>query len=228
MPRLSLKWWLSIGEHCLPALARSLSLAFCAACASCVLAVISGWVVKNAARNGGAGWRNAALPRLTRIAVTLPLCSSGIVLGLGFLMLYGRGRGGGAFAELVAMHAVTALPFAASAVMEGFRSIDNGLLNAAESLGASPLKRLFTVDIPLCSRHLRSAFGFSAAVSLGELNAVMMLGNGEFETLPLLIYRAAGAYRYGTACAAGVLLIGCCAAAFYVSDVGGRARPRGA
>jgi ABC-type Fe3+ transport system permease subunit len=45
----------------------------------------------------------------------------------------------------------------------------------------------------------------------------MMLGLENFETLPLLIYRAAGAYRYGSACAAGVILILCCAGAFLLS-----------
>ncbi|MDR0706861.1 MAG: iron ABC transporter permease [Treponema sp.] len=216
----SLKWWLSIGERCAPALARSLALAFCSALAACVLAIIAAWTVQNSERNAAKGGGAAPLlARAIRLFVSAPLASSGIVMGLGFLMLYGRNRGANV-AAVVAVHAVTALPFAANAIMEGIHAVNTGIINAAESLGASPLKRLFTVDIPLCGRHIRSAFGFAAAISLGELNAVMMLGIENFETLPLLIYRAAGAYRYGSACAAGVILMLCCGLAFTLPDAG--------
>ncbi|MDR1219650.1 MAG: iron ABC transporter permease [Treponema sp.] len=220
----SLTWWLAIGERCAPALFRSLALAFCSASASCALAIIAGWIVKNSEKNAAKGVAGSAsavplAARALRLFVSAPLASSGIVLGLGFLMLYGRKHSAN-LAAVVAVHAVTALPFAGNAIMEGFHTINTGIINAAESLGASPLKRLFTVDIPLCGRHIRSAFGFAAAISLGELNAVMMLGIEDFETLPLLIYRAAGAYRYGSACAAGVILMLCCAVAFAASDIG--------
>jgi thiamine transport system permease protein len=216
----SLTWWLAIGERCAPALFRSLALAFCSASAACVLAIIAGWIVKNSERTAAQGGGAVSLlARAIRLFTSAPLASSGIVLGLGFLMLYGRKHGAN-LAAVIAVHAVTALPFAGNAIMEGFHAVNNGVINAAESLGASPFKRLFTVDIPLCGRHIRSAFGFAAAISLGELNAVMILGIEDFETLPLLIYRAAGAYRYGSACAAGVLLMLCCALAFAAPDMG--------
>jgi thiamine transport system permease protein len=222
---LSLKWWLALGERCAPALFRSLALAFCSASVACVLAVIAGWIVKNSEKNAMSGGGtdtvsslDRTLERAIRLFVSAPLASSGIVLGLGFLMLYGRKHGANV-AAVIAVHAVTALPFAGNVIIEGFHSINNRVIDAAESLGASPIKRLFTVDIPLCGRHIRSAFGFAAAISLGELNAVMMLGIENFETLPLLIYRAASAYRYGTACAAGVILILCCGLAFALPDM---------
>jgi ABC-type Fe3+ transport system permease subunit len=57
----------------------------------------------------------------------------------------------------------------------------------------------------------------------------MMLGLEDYETLPLLIYRAVGSYRYGTACAAGTVLILACVAAFLFSDAGrGKGGKRGA
>jgi ABC-type Fe3+ transport system permease subunit len=46
----------------------------------------------------------------------------------------------------------------------------------------------------------------------------MMLGMEKWETLPLYIFRAAGAYRYGTACAAGTLLILCCAFCLFLPE----------
>jgi thiamine transport system permease protein len=209
---MSLKWWRLIGERCLPALCRSLLLAFSSASVACVLAVAAGFTLKNVEKfeKKGVG---KILSALTRFCVSAPLISSGIVLGLGFLALYGRSGGA---VLIAALHAVTALPFAGNAVIEGFHQIPNTVLNAAESLGANPFKRLITVDIPLCSRHIRSAFGFSAAISLGELNAVMMLDG--FETLPVLIYRLAASYRYGSAAAAGAILMLCCALSLFLAD----------
>jgi thiamine transport system permease protein len=112
------------------------------------------------------------------------------------------------------------MPFAFNFISEGFRSLPANTLNAAAVLGADPLRALLTTALPLSLNRVRSAWGFAAALSLGELNAVMMLGMEGWETLPLYIYRAVSAYRYGTACAAGTLLILCCAACFLLSETG--------
>jgi thiamine transport system permease protein len=211
--RIDFRWWLNIGERSAAALGRSLFLAALSATTSCCLAVMAAFAALHFERRTGDSYRST----LIRLAATLPLASSGIVLGLGFLIIYGRK---GTIMGLVALHAVTALPFAFSAIRGGFQSLNPAVLNAAESLGAGPLTRLLTIDLPLSARSLRSAWGFAAALSLGELNALMMIGLEDFETLPLLIYRAAGAYRYGAACAAGALLMLCCAAALMFSDWG--------
>jgi thiamine transport system permease protein len=112
------------------------------------------------------------------------------------------------------------MPFAFNFIAEGFRSLPANTLNAATVFGADPLRGLLTTALPLSLPRVRSAWGFAAALSLGELNAVMMLGMEGWETLPLYIYRAVGAYRYGTACAAGTLLILGCAACFLLSETG--------
>jgi ABC-type Fe3+ transport system permease subunit len=146
-----------------------------------------------------------------------PLASSGIVLGLGWLMFYGS-RSHSLFAAVL-VHAVLALPFAFNSVSGGLKTLPRNLLNAAAVNGASPPAALVTAILPLAAPQLRSAWAFAAVISLGELNAVMMLGLENWETLPLLIYRAVGAYRYGAACAAGTLLILCCALLLLFSDL---------
>lgn len=226
---INLRWWLGIGESVIPALYRSTLLAVLSASLSCVLAISAAFSI-NAIKNLTENEREVSHFRksfrrffaiLIKVCAISPLLSSGVVLGLGFLIVYGglfatSSRNNGVWAA-VAIHAITALPFTFNAIMEGFNSIPKNVLSAAEVLGAHPLKRLLTVDVPISAVHIRSAWGFAVALSLGELNAVMMLGLENFETLPLLIYRAAGAYRYGSACAAGVILILCCAGAFLLS-----------
>ncbi|MDR0411623.1 MAG: iron ABC transporter permease [Treponema sp.] len=226
---ISLRWWIGVNKNILPAFYRSALLAVWSASSSCVLAICAAFSInalKNLAENehGISRFRKSFwrfLGILIKVCAISPLLSSGIVLGLGFIIIYGgffsTSPNSSGVLAVIAIHAVTVLPFTFNAVMEGFNSIPKNILSAAEVMGAHPLMRLLAVDIPMSAIHIRSAWGFAAALSLGELNAVMMLGLENFETLPLLIYRAAGAYRYGTACAAGVILILCCTGALLLT-----------
>jgi thiamine transport system permease protein len=199
LPVPTLRWWAALGERALPALWRSALVAALAATLACVLSVLAAGALKSLKP------RSAAASML-RFLCSSPLASSGVVLSLGFALLYGR-----VFSRtvpaLVIVHAVIALPFSFSSVLRGFEGIPSALDAAAASLGASPPVRLLTVDIPLALPHIRSAWGFAAAISMGELNAVLMLGMEGWETLPLLVYRAAGAYRYGADCSEGAILL---------------------
>jgi thiamine transport system permease protein len=217
--QLSLRWWSSLGDRIVPALARTALLASLSATLSCCLATLAAAAVQNLQRANPGG--KSPLAVLVRSCSVAPLFSSAIVLGFGWLILYGRDHSGGLPAAAV-LHAITALPFAFNSISRGLESIPRNTANAAALFGADPLRRVVTVDIPLTLGRLRSAWGFSAVISMGELNAVMMLGLEDYETLPLLIYRAVGSYRYGTACAAGTVLILACVAAFLISDAGTR------
>jgi thiamine transport system permease protein len=220
LAELSLDWWAAIGERALPALGRSLAMAALAASLAVFLAALAAL----AARPG-----IHTKPRVRGIlipgAMTVPLASSGIVLGLGWLALYGR-ESSRTMAAAALVQAVMALPFAYRSIEGGFRDIPENTTAAAMVFGAGPLKRLLTLELPLIFRRFRSAWAFAAALSLGELNTVIMLGLENWETLPLLIYRAAGAYRYGAACAAGTLLILAAGLCFLLSEAGRPAKGR--
>ena len=207
---LSFRWWSAIGSSALPALFRSLLLAALSAPLACLIAssaAVAAWI---------AG-RGSRLARLISLACVLPLASSGIVLGFGWIRLYGSFFARSAFA-VAAVHAIAALPFAYRSISEGLSALPPQAALASFSLGASPAKTALFVALPAAAARFRSAWAFSAAISLGELNAVLMLGLDDWETLPLLIYRSAGSYRFGSACAAGTLLAGACVLAFVVSE----------
>jgi thiamine transport system permease protein len=208
-------WWKTFaspgaGSFFLP-LIRSLVLAVSSAGLSCILAISGAISVKLLEERG------SKAANIIRLFAAAPVVSSGIVIGLGWLIIYGGNKSPSPLA-LVLLHAVTAFPFAFNSISEGFRSVPLNITNAAMMQGAPPLFALLTTALPLSLRRLRSGWGFAAALSLGELNAVMMLGMEKWETLPLFIYRAAGAYRYGTACAAGTLLMLGCAACLFISE----------
>jgi thiamine transport system permease protein len=206
-PRFTLRWWATLGTATLPALGRSVLLAVTSATLATGLALCAAGDGRARGRRrprGGGQARDRGRPRGLPLLVNAPLVSSGIVLGLGFLALYGN-RGARTPLALVALHAVTALPFAYHSVNTALRQIPASLREAASVFGASPLRRFATLDVPLALPGIRAAWAFSAALSLGEVNAIMMLGLEDWETLPLLMYHATAAKHYGTACAAGTL-----------------------
>jgi thiamine transport system permease protein len=204
-PVLSLRYWLMMKETLFPAFGRSLALAL----ASASLATAAAIAAAIAARGG--------LKTVMEACAALPLASSGIALGLGWLSLYGRQA---SLTSAALLHAVLALPFAFNSVMRGMEEIPRHVTDGAMLLGAGPLRTLATVTLPISLQRIRSAWGLAAALSLGEMNALMMLGRQDWETLPIFIYRAAGAYRYGAACAGGALLILACLAALLLADAG--------
>ena len=215
---VSLRWWLALDETCLPALLRSLVLALSSATLACILAIMAAGSVKLFDDR-----ENNLIANIVRFCAAAPIISSGIVLGLGWLIIYGRNISRFPF-SIVMLHALIALPFAFNFISEGFRSLEANILNAAMVSGANPIRGLLTTVLPLSMQRVRSSWGFAAALSMGELNAVMMLGIEGWETLPLYIYRAAGAYRYGNACAAGTLLILGCAGGLFLSELGRNVR----
>jgi molybdate transport system permease protein len=90
--------------------------------------------------------------------------------------------------------AVVSFPLMVRAMHVAFRGVDPGLELAASSLGAGPLRRFFTVSLPLSRSGLAAAIILGFARSLGEFGAtIMVAGNieGVTRTLPLAIYTQA-------------------------------------
>ncbi|MDR1212481.1 MAG: ABC transporter permease subunit [Spirochaetaceae bacterium] len=218
-PLLSARYWLGLGKTIAFAWGRSMLLALGSATLATFLALSAAFALRESGRNAG---RSGKTGLAIRAVMVSPLVSSGVVLTLGWIILYGRSAR--SLAAVFLIHSVGALPFAFSSLEAGLSSLPENIMNAAASCGAGPRRSLVTVALPMSLGHIRSAWGLSAALSLGELNALLMLGIRDFETLPLFIYRAAGAYRYGVACAGGTVLIASCFAALLLSEAGASRR----
>ncbi|MBN2509993.1 MAG: iron ABC transporter permease, partial [Spirochaetales bacterium] len=80
------------------------------------------------------------------------------------------------------------------------------------------LRRFRTIEFPLLKKALIAAAAFSFAISMGEINASLMLSEGTFLTMPIAIYRLIGSYNFAGACALGTLLIASGLAAFFLID----------
>lgn len=84
-------------------------------------------------------------------------------------------------------------PFFVQAATSAFRRVDPQLVTVARTFGASPLRVLFRVALPLAAPGLVGGAAMSWARALGEFGATLMFaGNleGKTQTLPLAIYIA--------------------------------------
>jgi molybdate transport system permease protein len=96
-------------------------------------------------------------------------------------------------AAVVLAEVFVSAPFYVQAATSAFRRIDAKLLVVARTFGASPLRILFRLAIPIAAPGLVAGAAMSWARALGEFGATLMFaGNleGRTQTLPLAIYTA--------------------------------------
>lgn len=143
---------------------------------------------------------------LLDVVVLAPLVLPPVVIGYFLLLLLGvRGPIGAfldaafgvrlAFTSVGASIAVgvMAFPLMVRAVRLSLEAMDPGLDEAAASLGAGRLDRLWSVHLPLAAPGIIAAGVIGFAAALGEFGAVITFVSnvpGQTQTLPLAIYSA--------------------------------------
>jgi len=138
----------------------------------------------------------------------LPLGSSAVMLGLGFIITYGKWL---TLPILVPFaHTLVALPFVIRTLQPAIASIPQRLRHAATSLGASPFEVWKTIDFPILRRATLAAATFAFTVSLGEFGATLLISRPEYPTIPVAIERflsQPGGLNYGQAMAMASILM---------------------
>ena len=150
----------------------------------------------------------------------LPLGISAIILGLGYIKAYQHLPWdlAGKWYAIAFAHTIIAYPFVIRSTGAVFRKIDPSLVRAAMSLGANRWKAFWTVELPFIKSGLIAGATFAFAISIGEINATLMLYNPKLVTIPIAIYRLIGAYNYFAACALGTILMLICFLVFLLID----------
>ena len=138
----------------------------------------------------------------------LPLGASAVMMGLGFILSFGRLIASPFFIPIA--HTLIALPFVIRTLQPALTSIPERLRQAASTLGASPLRVWQMVDFPILSRATLSAATFAFTVSLGEFGATLLITRPEYPTIPIAISRflsQPGGLNYGQAMAMATVLM---------------------
>jgi putative spermidine/putrescine transport system permease protein len=136
-----------------------------------------------------------------------PLVVPHFTIGLGFLILAARLGLAGGFAVVVACHVVLVLPFVLRSVYVSLRNLDARLELAAASLGASPLRVLATVTLPLLAPGLAGGFLFAAILSFNEFTASLFVTAQRTQTLPVAMYNYVREYADPSMAALSVMYI---------------------
>lgn len=150
----------------------------------------------------------------------VPMGVSFLTFAFGLLKLVGRALPP-AFL-IVWAQVFLAFPLVYALLRTARREWGEELLEAAQTLGASGWELFCTVELPLMRKALSSAFAYGAALSLGDLAAVLVLGQGKVVTLAVAVYRLIGHYSFPQAIALGTLFILLAAVLFMVVEGGYR------
>jgi thiamine transport system permease protein len=175
---------LSLGVDPVAALATSLRYMAGATVVSVVLGGLASLAIAAAGRRGG----------LLDVGLMLPLGTSAVTIGLGMLITFDHAPvDWRAEPWLVPLgHALVATPFVVRAALPVLRARPIGWIDAAATLGASPVRAWWHVDVALLRRPLVVGAGFAAAISLGEFGATTFLSRTGRETMPIVIARLLG------------------------------------
>jgi len=144
--------------------------------------------------------------------IMLPLGTSAVTLGLGFIIALGKPplnlRASPLLIPLA--HTLVAFPFVVRSLVPSIQSIKPRIRHAAVVLGASPGEVFRRIDVPLVGRALIVAATFAFTISMGEFGATALIARPEYPTIPLMIYRLIsqpGSLNYGQAMALSTILM---------------------
>jgi molybdate transport system permease protein len=159
--------------------------------------------------------RRGNLPAALEAVVAMPLILPPTVLGFYLLLLFAPDTALGSFwqqltgsqlafsfSALVIGSVIYSLPFVVQPLQSAFQRVPEGLLQAAATLGASPLDQFRSVVLPLTRRSFITAASLGFAHTVGEFGVVLMIGGnipGETQVLSIALYDSVESLRFGEA-----------------------------
>lgn len=136
-----------------------------------------------------------------------PLVVPHFTLGLGLLILVSQASIHRSYGVVILCHVMLVLPFVLRSVYVSMENLDERLEQAAASLGASPLKVLFTVTIPLLAPGLFGGWLFASIMSFSEFTASLFVTTQDTQTLPVAMYNYVREFADPTLAALSVVYI---------------------
>ena len=154
--------------------------------------------------------RGGTISRWLDLTLMLPLGTSAVTIGFGFILALDWPVDLRASIWLVPIaHALVAIPFVVRSTVPTLRSIPAETRQAAAVLGATPLRVWREIDLPIVSRAALVGAGFAFVISLGEFGATSFIARPNSATIPTMIFRLLsrpGEISFGMAMALSVVL----------------------
>lgn len=187
-----------------PSIQNSLLYAGCAMLVALLIGLAVAWVVVRS---------DLKLRGVLDAVVMLPLAVPGLVMAFGYLALSQEGKpfhflvgaGGSPFMLLVIAYAIRRLPYVVRSAVAGLQQSNPALEEAARSLGATPLRTLRRVSIPLIGANLAAGSILAFAFAMLEVSDSLILAQ-QTEHYPITkaIYTLLSTLGNGTELAAAL------------------------
>lgn len=200
----------SVGVNALDAVVNSLAYALVTIALSLPLSLCAAAVIAySSPRN--------VVARMLGVVSTAPLATSAVALGLGIIVSFDSSpiNWRHSWWMFPCVYSVVALPLMVRTLTPALRAIPSSWRDAASTLGTSPLRTWWRVDVRSVRRPIALAVGLGAAVSLGEFGATSFLTRSGHETLPVSIARLLGrpgdvmqSGGYALSCVMAIVVIG--------------------
>lgn len=117
-----------------------------------------------------------------------PLILPTIIFAIGLLIVFSRYGDGPSFGALWLGHVVITLPYVVRTVVAVLADSDASVEEAARTMGAGPLARLWFVLLPQAASGIAAGAFFAFNISFDEAVVALFLRSPGLETLPLRIY----------------------------------------
>jgi putative spermidine/putrescine transport system permease protein len=147
------------------------------------------------------------LKRVLEGVLLSPLLIPHYTIGLGLLMLAAQTGTGRGFPLVILTHVVLVLPFVIRSVFISLQNLDPRLELAAAGLGATPVRILLTVTLPLLLPGLLGGWLFAAILSFNEFTATLFVSSQATQTLPVAMYNYVREFADPTLAALSVIYI---------------------
>lgn len=171
-------------------LGRALGWSVTYAVAAVAFAVALSLLLAYAVRRG-----NRVADRAAETLAALPLGTSSVVLGFGFLLAFTGRTWLSLFGSpwvVIAAHTLVAFPFTARVLLPALRGLDDRLDDVAATLGSPAWHRVVRLHLPLVRGPLLAAMAFAAVLSLGDYGASLLLMTDDIMGLSVWIGRHGG------------------------------------
>ena len=119
---------------------------------------------------------------------TLPMMMPELVLGMAYLSLFTAAGVKLGMGALILTHTTFCIPYVFINVKSRLIGMDPALSEAARDLGASPLRVLRDITLPLVFPAVVSGMMLAAAMSLDDVVISFFVTSAETTTLPLKVY----------------------------------------
>ena len=144
------------------------------ACGATLLAI--SWLETESKRSRG--WS-----ALLFLAIYVPLLLPQITFLYGFDVFLNRFNLNGSLAAVIWAQALFVFPYVMLTLRDPWAALDGRYARTASALGASPLRILLTVKIPLLLRPVLAACAVGFSVSIAQYLATLFMGEGRIATL---------------------------------------------